>query len=44
MEIGKMVSNMVRVHTLMQMAELNEAYGMKDQGLNSLYDNKRTNI
>ena len=26
----------------MQMVELNEVYGMKDQGLNSLYDNKRT--
>lgn len=42
MDIGKMVYNMVRVHTLMQMGELNGVYGTKDQGLNSLYDNKRT--
>ena len=36
MDIGKMVFNMVRVHTLMQMAGPSGASGMKDLGLSSL--------
>ena len=42
MDIGKMVCNMVRVHTLMLMVEPNGAFGMKDLVLNNQYENKRT--